>query len=95
MTVWRCVDGRVYACNYGANIPCNSKAITDKTPTQEIMDFCSANQDVDFIPMSVTGHNAIYSWRCVKGTPKILNQMDPEDAAGYQSNFWMAVEPGK
>src|SRR5512139_2853358 len=43
MTVWRCMEGRVYACNFGANIPCDSKANSDKTPTQAMSDFCKTN----------------------------------------------------
>jgi hypothetical protein len=27
-TVWRCMGGKVYACNFGANLPCDSKADT-------------------------------------------------------------------
>lgn len=93
MTVWRCMDHKVYACNFGANIPCDSKANTNKTPTQAIIDFCKENQNSEFIPMSVTGHNVIYSWHCVKDTPEILSQIDTVDAAGYQSSFWQVLEP--
>jgi Tol biopolymer transport system component len=93
MTVWRCMANKVYACNFGANIPCDSKANTDKTPTQEMKDFCSQNQSADFIPMAVTGHNVIYSWHCVSGAPEILQQIDTVDAAGYQASFWVALEP--
>jgi hypothetical protein len=93
MTIWRCMNGKVYACNFGANIPCDSKANTDKTPTQEMKSFCQSNREADFIPMSVTGHNVIYSWHCVKGAPEILEQIDTVDAAGYQSSFWQLVEP--
>lgn len=93
MTLWRCMDGRVYACNFGANIPCDSKANADKTSTQAMTDFCTQNPGADFIPMSVTGHNVIYSWHCVKGVPEILNQIDTVDAAGYPSSFWVALEP--
>jgi hypothetical protein len=95
MTIWRCMDSKVYACNFGANIPCDSKANTDKTPTQAMGDFCRANPDVDFIPMAVTGHNVIYSWSCVKGLPQLSNQIDTIDAAGYQSSFWVALQPGQ
>lgn len=95
MTIWRCMDSKVYACNFGANIPCDSKANTDKTPTQAMTDFCKGNHNADFIPMSVTGHNVIYSWHCVKDTPEILDQIDTVDAAGYQSSFWVTVAPGQ
>ena len=95
MTIWRCMDNKVYACNFGANIPCDSKANTNKTPTQEMIDYCKQFPDDDFIPMSVTGHNVIYSWHCVKDTPEILDQIDTVDAAGYQSRFWQKVQPGQ
>jgi hypothetical protein len=95
MTTWRCMDNKVYACNFGANIPCDSKANTDKTPTQAITDYCKTNPDVDFIPMAVTGHNVIYSWSCVKGAPQLGNQLDTVDAAGYQSSFWVPLQPGQ
>jgi hypothetical protein len=95
MTIWRCMDNKVYACNFGANIPCDSKADTSKTPTQAMLDYCKENPGVDFIPMYVTGHTVIYTWRCVKDTPEVLNQVDSVDAAGYQSNNWQALEPGK
>jgi hypothetical protein len=95
MTIWRCMDKKVYACNFGANIPCDSKANTDQTPTQAMIDYCLEFPDDDFIPMSVTGHAVIYSWHCVKDTPEILEQIDTVDAAGYQSRFWQLVEPGQ
>jgi len=95
MTIWRCMDNKVYACNFGANIPCNSKADTDKTPTQAMNDYCTQNPDSDFIPMSVTGHSVIYSWHCNKNTPEILDQTDTVDAAGYQTSFWTALTPTK
>lgn len=94
MTVWRCMDHQVYACNFGANIPCASKANTDKNPTQAMYEFCKQFPDESFIPMSVTGHNVIYSWHCVKGQPELLEQIDTVDAAGYQSSFWQLIESG-
>ena len=95
MTVWRCMDHKVYACNFGANIPCDSKANTDKTPTQALTEYCKANPNVDVIPMAVTGHNVIYSWRCKADLPEIVEQFDTVDAAGYQSSFWVALQPGQ
>jgi hypothetical protein len=87
-TIWRCMNKSVYVCNFGANLPCDSKADTDKNPTQAMQDFCKANQDAVGIPMSVTGHATIYFWGCVKNTPKLLKQIDQVDAAGYITNIW-------
>lgn len=93
MTVWRCMDGKVYACNFGANIPCDSKANISKDPTQAMSDYCAQNPGSDFIPMSVTGHEVIYSWHCVNAKPEILEQIETVDAAGYQSSFWTQLKP--
>jgi hypothetical protein len=92
-TIWRCMDGQVYACNFGANLPCDSKANTDKTPSPAMEDFCKANPDSDFIPMSVTGHDTIYSWHCVKDAPELLDQIEKVDAAGYLAQIWYKIEP--
>jgi hypothetical protein len=94
-TIWRCMDGKVLACNFGANLPCDSKANTDQTSTQAMQDFCKESPDSEFIPMSVTGHNTIYSWHCVDGSPKLLDQIVSVDAAGYLANIWYAMEQTK
>jgi hypothetical protein len=94
-TIWRCMDSKVYACNFGANLPCSSKANTDKTPTQAMVDYCQANPDSDFIPMAVTGHSTIYSWHCVKDTPELLDQIEKVDAAGYLAQIWYQIAPGQ
>jgi Tol biopolymer transport system component len=92
-TIWRCMDSQVYACNFGANLPCDSKANTDKTPAPEMEDYCKANPDSDFIPMSVTGHATIYTWRCAKDAPELLEQIDKVDAAGYLASIWYPISP--
>lgn len=92
-TIWRCMDHQVYVCNFGANLPCDSKANTDKTPSQAMGDYCGANPESDFIPMSVTGHSTIYSWHCIKGTPEPLDQIAKVDASGYLANIWYSIAP--
>ena len=42
---WRCAGGAVLACQYGANIPCDSKAVTSQKPTQPIVDRRCVRQD--------------------------------------------------
>jgi Tol biopolymer transport system component len=92
-TIWRCMDNQVYACNFGANLPCSSKANVEKTPSPEMEDYCKANSNSDFIPMSVTGHSTIYSWHCVKDTPELLDQVEKVDAAGYLAQNWYPIQP--
>lgn len=93
-TIWRCMDGKVYACNFGANLPCDSKGNTDRTPSKAMEDYCFANPDSDVIPMSVTGHDTVYSWRCAKESPQLLEQIAQLDAAGYLAQIWYELEPG-
>ena len=90
-TTWRCMNGLVVACNFGANLPCSSKANIDKTPTSPMSDFCKANPDSAAIPMSVTGHSTIYSWHCVKDTAELLNQIENVDTAGYLAQIWYPI----
>lgn len=92
-TIWRCMENKVYACNYGANLPCSSKANMDKTPSQAMKDYCQANPDSNSIPMSVTGHETIYSWKCAEVTPEVLTQIESVDSAGYIQQIWYAIEP--
>ncbi len=93
LTIWRCMGGKVYACNFGANLPCDSKANTSKTPTQAMLDFCKATPNSDFIPMAATGHDTIYSWRCVNDQPQVLQQIGQVDAEGYLAQIWYLIPP--
>jgi hypothetical protein len=92
-STWRCMDGKVMACFVGANLPCEAKANIDKTPTQEEIDFCTANPDSDFIPAVVTGRETVYEWRCTNGAPEIVRQVSQPDAQGFLSEIWYEVSP--
>lgn len=93
---WRCMDGKVYACTIGANLPCDSKANTDKTPTQPELDFCAANPTSDVIPAVVTGHDTIYDWSCKAGKPEAGKQVFQVDKQGYIVEIWYEIPaPGK
>lgn len=90
---WRCMDGQVYACFVGANLPCDAKANTDRTPTQAEEDFCQQQPDADVIPAFVTGHDTVYAWRCTNGTAEIVKQVFQVDAQGYIADIWYAIQP--
>lgn len=92
-TIWRCMDGKVYACNFGANLQCDAQADTNKAPTPAMNDFCSAKPNSDFIPLSVVGHSSIYSWKCVQGAAQVLDQVDQPDARGFLSRIWYPLQP--
>jgi hypothetical protein len=90
---WRCMKGKVYGCFVGANIPCESKANVDRTPTQAETDFCKQNPNSDVIPAAVTGHETVYEWQCQNGAPTIARQVLQVDAQGYPVQFWYELSP--
>jgi predicted small lipoprotein YifL len=92
---WRCMDHKVYACNVGANLnlPCMSKANTDRTPTAALETYCQENPNADVVPMVVTGHDTIYAWKCQGSTPIISEQIAQTDAQGFLANIWYEVTP--
>lgn len=90
---WRCMDGKVYACTVGANLPCQSKADVSKTPADDMNAFCQQQPAADFIPAAVTGHDTIYEWGCKAGRPEITGQIAQVDARGYRADIWYQIAP--
>ena len=89
--VWRCVDGAVWVCHFGANLPCLEKADTSRTPTAEMDAFCEENPAADFIPAAVTGRATVYEWACADGKAEPGDQVFEVDAQGYLADFWYQV----
>jgi hypothetical protein len=92
-TFWRCMNGQVYACFVGANLPCQAKANTDRTPTDAEKEFCQQNLNADVIPMAVTGHESVYEWRCNNDQPEVVRQFAQPDERGFVSNIWYQISP--
>jgi hypothetical protein len=89
---WRCMDGKVYGCFVGANLPCESKANTDRTPTAEVTEFCQAQPNADVIPAAVTGRETVYEWHCRDGAPETVRQVFQVDARGFIGDFWHELQ---
>ncbi len=90
---WRCDRGRVLACSYGANIPCDDKADIGRTPGQGEREFCRENPGADVVPAVATGHAAVYAWRCNGTRPVIVRQVLKVDRRGFPAEFWYPVAP--
>lgn len=90
---WRCMNGKVYACTVGANLPCQEKADTSKTASAAVNDFCKANPASGSIPAAVTGRATVYDWKCANGKPEIVKQMFDPDARGFIADFWYEIAP--
>lgn len=85
---WRCMNGKVYACTIGANLPCSDKANTSQTPTDALKEFCTQHPE----RAGVEETNSIYVWTCTGGTPKIERQWTEADAAGFLAKIWYEIK---
>lgn len=87
---WRCMNGQVWVCTIGNNLPCEEKADLSRSPTTAMIDFCQANPSAT-IPAYVTGRATVYSWECKEAAPQILRQLFTPDDAGFLSEFWFRL----
>jgi hypothetical protein len=92
-TFWRCMDGQVYACTVGANLPCQERADVSRKPTQGMTDFCKNNPHAEVIPAVATGRATVYEWTCANDLPEVVRQFAQPDARGFLSNIWYAISP--
>ncbi len=90
---WRCMDGQVYACWVGANLPCQEKANTSQTPTADMTNYCQANLTATALPGFVTGGATVYAWSCQNGAATPGQQVMQVDARGFLANIWYAISP--
>jgi putative hemolysin len=91
--VWRCMDGKVWVCHFGANLPCQEKADTSQVPSAAIRDFCTANPTSDSVPAAVTGRATVYEWKCADGQPQVARQLFESDPQGFLAGFWYELAP--
>jgi hypothetical protein len=90
---WRCMDGKLYACTVGANLPCTAKADASRTPGPELATYCKEQPEADVIPAYVTGRETVYAWRCRGGAPVIERQVAQADARGFIAGIWYEIPP--
>jgi hypothetical protein len=90
-TSWRCMEGKLFACTVGANLPCQEKADVSRTPSQGMADFCKVNPGADVIPAYVTGRATVYLWRCSQGAPEVVRQVTQPDSRGFLANVWHEI----
>jgi len=89
-TVFRCADGHVLLCTYGANLPCG-KANSDRRLLGAEA-WCRDHPDADFIPRFAIPSGNIYNWRCAAGAPQILGQIDEIDPRGFVARYWKPLD---
>ncbi|SEE04520.1 hypothetical protein SAMN05444161_4708 [Rhizobiales bacterium GAS191] len=85
-TVYRCMNNEVWLCNYGANLVCD-KANTNRT-NPGAAQWCEENRGASSVPMAASGHDTIYSWRCVGRKAQIAGVIAKVDPRGYIASNW-------
>lgn len=83
---YRCAGGAVLVCWVGANLPCG-KANSSKT-LPAAAQWCATHANSDSIPMYVTGHDTLYSWRCAGGQAAAGAPLGKLDARGFFPDYW-------
>ncbi len=83
---YRCAGGAVLVCSVGANLPCG-KANSSKT-LPAAAQWCATHANSDFIPMYVTGHDTLYSWRCAGASAAAGAPIGKLDARGFFPDYW-------
>jgi len=89
---WRCMDGAVYICDTGADIPCDAKADLAKS-NLGAESYCRENLGAALVPAYATGHRSIYNWHCSAGRAVPGKKLFKVDARGFQTDFWFRVAP--
>jgi hypothetical protein len=87
---WRCMDGAIYVCAVGANMPCGAKADSAKGNVGA-RNYCRENRDAIFVPAYATGHASIYSWSCSAGRAVRGKQASKIDPRGFRADIWYRV----
>lgn len=85
-TYYRCDGGQVKVCWVGANLPCGKADGSKDLPAAA--QWCQTHANSDFIPLYVTGHDSLYSWRCVGGKAVAGAPVGKLDDRGFFAEYW-------
>jgi hypothetical protein len=87
---WRCMDGAVYVCVVGANLPCQQKANRSKR-NAGADSFCRDHRDAASVPAYASGHDTIFDWSCAAGLAVRGAATAKLDSRGYRIDIWHRV----
>ena len=88
-TIYRCMRGAAWLCNYGANLSCAKADVSRVSKGAE--NYCREFPGSAFVPMAATGHDTIYSSECVGKEPRITAS-EKVDERGFIANQWRRLD---
>lgn len=89
-TSYRCMGGKAWLCNVGANLVCGKANAAQSLPGATA--FCKQNPGADVVPMAATGHDTIYEWKCVGSNARIARQVVNVDSRGFIAENWKPLD---
>ncbi len=84
-TVYRCMGGKAWFCNHGANLTCAKGDV--RRVSNGATAYCRDHPGSAVVPMYATGHATIYTWVCVGSKPSIT-QSEKLDPRGFIAAQW-------
>jgi len=87
---FRCMDGKLYACFTGANLPCGK--ISTVRENAAVERYCAAAGTTDFVPLYVSGHDSAYSYRCEGGHAAVSAEQWTLDKRGFAAKLWAPMD---
>ena len=89
-TSFRCMGGKAWLCNTGANLDCGKANTSRNSPGAT--EFCKQNPGSDVVPMAATGHDTIYEWKCVGSKATITKTFATVDPRGFITDNWKPLD---
>jgi hypothetical protein len=87
--VYRCMSGKVWLCNHGANLTCAKGDVS--RVSKGAAAWCKDHPGADVVPMVATGHVTIHAWTCV-GSAARIKQSEKLDPRGFIAGQWAPLE---
>lgn len=89
--LWRCMDGKVMLCIPGGPRYCG-RADTQVMPSPEARSFCNKNPSAVELPLSATGRDTIFGWRCEGPEPIVVRAVRTVDPRGFVKEYWQPFQ---
>lgn len=89
-TSFRCMKGKAWLCNDGANLVCG-KADTSRT-SRGAEEFCRQNPGSAVVPMAATGHATVFAWTCAGNEARISRRIARADPRGFIAGNWKRLQ---